>query len=299
MKSVLYSGILKVKSNIKSKTAQPYIITLLDEDELPSMVALQDVIISNLQRDDLLEPFSPDFLKKHLGRHGFVLGIFSGGKLVGFRNVYFPGSRDRKWNLGKNIGLRGAELTRVANLQLVCVHPHYRGNGLASKMNRIALGALRKQDTHEHICATVSPFNIWNLRILLDCGFHIKNLKLKYGGKMRYIVYQRLREPVAFHKAIAATVPLNDLGSQKRLLQEGLCGVDLKPPDKSKHSSKHLAANQWELVFRKPVQDPKVHVISHRPAKQIRIEPAPLPNNFGNHTAPGTRNDAFDCDEKE
>jgi hypothetical protein len=55
---------------------------------------------------------------------------------------------------------------------------------------------LRERKTHYHVCATVSPRNVWNIPVLLTNGFYIANLKEKYGGTMRCVVYQDSRKPV-------------------------------------------------------------------------------------------------------
>jgi ribosomal protein S18 acetylase RimI-like enzyme len=226
-------------------------------------MALQDFIVRHLQYSSLLERFSSEFMREHLGRKGFALGVFSQGALVGFRNVYFPGVQDPEWNLGRDIGLPGSQLTRVANLQMVCVHPDYRGNRLALKMNRIALRLLRQGGNHDHICATVSPLNIWNIAILLESGFHIRCVKPKYGGKMRYILYQRLKDPTQFCKKIKAAVVLNDLETQKRLLSAKYYAVDMVPRGKTK-STISADISLWDLIFRQPVEVPGVHATAKR-----------------------------------
>lgn len=299
MESVLENGTLKVRPGAGAEIEQAYTIGLLDESDLPSIVALQNIIVSNLKSRDMLQPFSSEFLKEHLGKRGFILGVFSEGNLVAFRNVYFPDSQDPKWNLGRDIGLQESELNKVANLQLVCVLPEYRGNSLAMKMNRHSLLMLDELASYDHICATVSPMNIWNLQILLNCGFHIKNLKLKYSGKIRYIVYQRLKEPVSFHKDTVAAVSLNDLGAQKILFREGLCGVKLKPAGKFDQGSKHMTANQWELVFQEPVEEPKIYVVPRRPARHTEIKKTRQPGDFGNLKIPRPNNDTLDRDKKK
>jgi len=265
MKPGLENGILRVKNSTGKGVEKAYIIANLGESDLPEIMALQDVIVRHLQCSSLLEPFSSEFMREHLGRRGFVLGVFTDGDLVGFRNVYFPAAHDTEWNLGQDVGLSEDLLHQVANLQMICVHPDYRGNGLALSMNRIALDLLRRRGSHGHICATVSPLNIWNLPILIASGFHIRNLKLKYGGKLRYIVYQRLKVPVEFHPVPMVKVSLKELDTQKQLLDAGYCAIDLvsvNPIGVQTVSE----INQWELVFRRPIDEPRVHVVPRRSA---------------------------------
>ena len=191
-------------------------------------------------------------MKAHLSDKGFVVGLFSDEKLAAFRNVYYPEIGEHNWNLGMDIGLCNEELADVANLQMVCVHPDYRGNGLALKMNRISLRLLSEHGTYEHICATVSPYNFWNIRILLDSGFHIRSLKRKYGGKLRYIVYQRLRNPVVFDGCTAIKSSLNDFYTQKKLLADGYCGLAVTSKGTRGQNRDPLKMNQWNLIFMRP-----------------------------------------------
>ncbi len=259
----LESGILKVNSGVGKGVKRAYAICVLGKSDLSQIMDLQALIVRHLHCSSLLEPFSPEFMGVHLGKRGLVLGVFSGGVLVGFRNVYFPASHDSDWNLGRDIGLAEDQLDKVANLQLICVHPDYRGNGLALKMNRLALNILRERDRHEHICATVSPKNIWNLPVLLSSGFHLRNLKHKYGGKLRYIAYQRLKDVVEFHDEPMVSVALDALDTQKQLLDAGYCGVDLAPMAASEVQNEPEAC-RLEVVFRQPVKEPNVFRVPQR-----------------------------------
>lgn len=264
MKPVLERGILRVNSDTGGGVAQEFYITKLGKSDLPNIMALQETIVRNLHRSDILEPFPAAFMREHLTNRGFILGLFSGGGLVAFRNVFFPDRSDMVWNLGRDIGLPDVALGKVANLQLVCVHPDYRGNGLALKMNRLSLALLRERGIYEHICATVSPHNIWNLDILLNSGFHIRNLKPKYGGKMRYIMHQRLSMPETFDIHGLVELKLKDVKPQKHLLRSGYCGVQLKPKDDNGRKLTLASAIHLNLLFARPLRETGVYVVPRR-----------------------------------
>lgn len=249
MSSILATGYLSQKSQDSRRHALEYTITYLEEKHLPLLMHLQEVIVQNLSRPDLLQAFSYDFMKRHLGPQGVVLGVFVEKQLVAFRNIYFPDSWDAEWNLGKDLGLPEEELVNVANLQMVCVHPRFRGNSLALKMNRVSLGLLRESRTHYHVCATVSPYNIWNIPVLLNGGFRIVRLKNKYGGKIRYIVHQDLRTSLRFNDRSAVSARLDDLDAQKKWLDNGFYGVALH---KRNHRDGKDAASGFDLVFKSP-----------------------------------------------
>lgn len=252
MRSILSSGFLKHRRPGNGTRRRKYIITRLSEEHLPMVMDLQEITVKHLEEPDLLHSFSYDFMRQHLGRKGIVLGVFVNERLVAFRNLYYPDPWDKEWNLGIDVGLAGAELNHVVNLQMVCVHPSFRGNALAVKMNAVALKLLRERGTHYHVCATVSPYNVWNIPVLLASGFHIARLKDKYGGKIRYVVYQDLRRTQSFDENNAVRVPLQDLDTQKKLFEAGFYGAALHR--RSKPSRKN-PAESFDLEFKYPIHE--------------------------------------------
>ena len=223
----IQSGIIFQKNNNSGLTEVQYEIRILDTSYLPQIMELQQLVINNLLRKETLQPFPADFMEEHLGSKGFILGVLSGNKLLAFRNVYFPDMNDKEWNLGIDLELPPGILNKVANLQMVCVHPSCRGNSIAAIMNKHAIRIIKDLGIHHHVCATVSPYNFWNIRILLDSGFIIKKLKQKYGGKLRYIVHQELHSPLSFEPDCSQTVSLTDFTKQHEMFSNGWYGTDL------------------------------------------------------------------------
>ena len=251
MRQLLETGTLEEKVGESAVREVEYTMTFLDENYMPQIMDLQEIIVEKLSRPDMLQSFSFDFMKEHIGPNGFIMGVFVGALLVAFRNVYYPDSRDAEWNLGIDIGLPDQELTRVANLQMVCVHPAFRGHSLAQKMNRHALRILKEQDRRYHICATVSPYNYWNIKILLNSGFVIRKLKDKYGGKLRYVVYQNLKSPTCFDEGTTVSARLSDFEEQKKILNAGLCGVALEQLPSFSCTSRDALAGCFDVLFKK------------------------------------------------
>ncbi len=249
MNTILATGRLRQKSQNSRARRSAYRITYLEEKHLPLVMQLQEVIVQNLSRPDLLQSFSYDFMRRHMGTQGVVLGVFVENRLVAFRNIYYPDPWDKEWNLGLDLDLPEEELGHVANLQMVCVHPRFRGNRLALIMNRVSLGLLRERGTHHHICATVSPYNIWNIPVLLESGFRVARLKNKYGDKVRYIVHQNLRSPLRFNDDSTAQVRLDDLGAQRKCFDAGLYGVALS---KREDQSRDNPAGGFDMIFKSP-----------------------------------------------
>jgi hypothetical protein len=223
----VHSGVIFQKNKNSDLTEVEYEIRILDKSYLPQIMKLQQLVINNLLRKDTLQPFSADFMEEHLGSKGFVLGVLSGNNLLAFRNVYFPDAHDQEWNLGIDLEFPSCILNRVANLQMVCVHPAYRGNSIAATMNKHAIRIIKDLGIHRHVCATVSPYNFWNIKILLDSGFIIKKLTKKYGGKLRYVVHQDLHRPIIFESGCFQSVVLTDFIKQHEMFSNGWYGTGL------------------------------------------------------------------------
>lgn len=198
----------------------------IDAHWLAPVMALQRRILASLARPDLLQPFAETFMRRHFREQGRVVGALCAGRLVGFRCLYFPDPEDREWNLGFDLGIEPEERRRLANLQMLCVDPRFRGLGLGLAMNRHALRLLRRRPELRHLCATVSPHNAWNLRILFATGLRVRRLKEKYGGKLRYVMHRSLRPAPPPCDGERRTVARTDFATQSRLLARGWIGLD-------------------------------------------------------------------------
>lgn len=243
------AGIVKKKEVNGRTSRKDYVMNQLNGSHIDEIMALQQVIVRNLSRPDMLASFSRDFMKAHLGAQGFVIGVWVESRLIAFRNVYYPSRDDTEWNLGLDMGFSPETLRQVANLQMVCVHPDYRGNALARKMNRVALYLLKKLGRRPQVCATVSPHNVWNIRILLNSGFYIRALKRKYGGKLRYIVHQNLQSPSPEFDGSAVWVSCDDMQRIEALLCAGYLGVSIAKdngPETERESS------GYNILFQRP-----------------------------------------------
>ncbi len=247
---VFETGDLKQKDSEGRIKVKDFVMKRLDESHLQEIMAIQQVIIDHLQHPDMLASFSYDFMKAHLDTHGFIIGILVENRLIAFRNVYFPSENDPAWNLGFDLGFDCRTRNRVANLQMICVHPDFRGNGLAEKMNCVALRLLREHETRNEVCATVSPYNVWNIRILLNSGFCIRAVKSKYGGKLRYIVHQDLHHPKLCFEDSIVRVRHNDMEHIEMLLQAGYVGVSMAM---GLSSTSGTVCSEHSILFKRPV----------------------------------------------
>ena len=264
MQPVLDAGTIEKKLGGGAKQKYPYEMMLLEEQHLPQIMGLQKLTIKNLNRPELMESIAYDFMKEHVERQGFILGIFVHDRLVAFLNVYYPNSHDKEFNLGLDIGFTENQSTSFANFQMVCVHPDFRGNDLADKMNRAALSLLQQKGTCEHVCATVSPYNVCSIRILLNCGFRISRLKMKYGRKLRYIVHQNLHTPMEFTGDEDVYARLDDLDTQKDIFHSGRYGVALAYLQELDSDLKKDLLSRSFVIFKRPSDEQVAYVVKTR-----------------------------------
>ena len=81
---------------------------------------------------------------------------------------------------------------------------------------------------HPIICSTVMPYNIASLKDKFSQHMYIVALKLKYGGKLRYVFTKSLVEE-AVCQSESVTVLMSDTVAQQQLLKVGYVGVMMKP----------------------------------------------------------------------
>lgn len=244
MSRTIEQGVIDERRINTPRQPRQFRMQLLDDRYLDEVMALQAVIVDRLSRKEMLEAFSKTFMHSHFDKKGFVIGILVNHRLIAFRNVYFPDKDDLEWNLGLDLGFSESACKKLANFQMVCVHPDFRGNHLARKMNRQAIDIIRKNKKIVHLLATVSPYNYWNINILFKSGFVICTLKEKYRGKLRYIVYQNLTTPLEMPpgtlKGKTHAVPLTDFKKQEELLGTGFYGFELREiPDDDRPPAEH------------------------------------------------------------
>lgn len=211
-------------------------LIFLDESHLPSIMALQEIVIKNLRDPVIFEPASIEFIQHCLKTDGKMIGVIIKNQLIAHCAIYFP--RHNNNNLGLDLSFPENILDKVAQLEVVAVHPDYRGNLLGLTMSNQALKIMKTFQFH-HACVTVSPKNFYNLNVVLKLGFLIKKLALKYDGKLRYILYKNLTvETLSFNPQDGILIPNTDIEAQQNALQQGLVGHQIHP-----------IANGFAIVF--------------------------------------------------
>ena len=214
---------IKKHKGLPSEELLSFEMQFLREGHLAGVLDLQEQVAKSLPSAEILRLHSGRFFEKALRAERAGLGIFTREGLVAFSLICIP---PREHNLGSEVGLGVDELCKAAHLQVVAVHPAYRGNSLQRRMTERHLLVLREMG-YEHVCSTVSPQNPFSLRNFLQQGFVIKALKVKFASQWRYIVYKNLRLPTAIGPEEMA-VSLSDIASQLELLESGLLGFGLR-----------------------------------------------------------------------
>ncbi|MCL2324553.1 MAG: GNAT family N-acetyltransferase [Actinomycetia bacterium] len=123
------------------------------------------------------------------GPESFGLLFEPDGELTAFIIARFP--RDGADNLGRDIKIADAELSKVVHMESVAVLPEYRGQGLQRKLVQRAESRAKKEGAVYSMC-TVDPRNSISLDNFKELSYQVVAEKPKYGGHDRLILYKRL-----------------------------------------------------------------------------------------------------------
>jgi len=202
-----------------------YEVYLLDETHIPELVTLQQEVVNALPDKAILQPLDNDELSFILSGNGLMIGVFVEEKLIAFRALLEP--MIDKEHLGYDIGLETEEeLRKVLYQEISNVHPDYRGYGLQRTMADIIMQQV-DESKFNTVCATVMPGNIASLKDKFSQHMHIAALKLKYGGKLRYVFMKSL--PYKGHEWTEEQfVPMKSTEAQQQLLKSGFIGISMK-----------------------------------------------------------------------
>jgi len=201
---------------------------LLAKGEAGLVLKLQEEVLTNESDAKLYHPLSAAEAKLMVEGQGVTMGAFVDGRLVAFYAVFFPHLACS--NLGRDVDLPPEHLTRVAHFEAVCVHPHFRGNGLQKLLIRRLIHFLRATP-YDLLFQTVSPFNLPSVTNCLAAGFAVCAVKQKYGQEWRYILFRHRDVPLPWENKSRITVPLTDFAGQQRAFAEGYVGVEILRED--------------------------------------------------------------------
>ena len=204
---------------------EQYKVKLLNESYIPQLMNLQQEVVEALPDKASLQPLDEGELNFILKGNGLMIGVFVEEKLIAFRALLEPVLDGE--HLGYDIGLQTEEeLKKVLYQEISNVHPQYRGFGLQRTMADIIMQQV-DSSKYNVVCATVMPGNIASMKDKFSQHMHIAALKLKYGGKLRYVFMKKLPE-VDRQWAEESFVSMNETDAQQQLLQRGFIGISMK-----------------------------------------------------------------------
>lgn len=198
---------------------------ILNETHIPQLEMLQYEVVQALPNKAILQPLDEEELRFILHGNGVMIGIFVDAKLIAFRALLEPAIDDE--HLGYDIGLTTEpQLKKVLYQEISNVHPDFRGFGLQRTMADIVMQQI-DSSKFDVVCATVMPFNIASLKDKFSQGMKVLALKLKYGGKLRYVFAKFLQQP-AHEWSEHLDISMADTEGQQKLLKEGYVGISMR-----------------------------------------------------------------------
>lgn len=200
-------------------------VYLLNESHIPQLMSLQQEVVEALPDKAILQPLDERELGFILKGNGLMIGVFVEGKLIAFRALLEPVIDEE--HLGYDIGLQTEdELKKVLYQEISNVHPQYRGYGLQRTMADIIMQQVDLAKFNV-VCATVMPGNIASMKDKFSQNMYITALKLKYGGKLRYVFMKRLPEE-NLQWAEEQFVSMSETNAQQQFIKQGFIGISMK-----------------------------------------------------------------------
>lgn len=208
------------------KDGRELTIVQLTKEQLPSILILQEKILTNLATESFLQPLTEEEFLYIMRGKGMMIGAYYKDQLIAFRAMLEP-EIDAD-HLGIDAGIQDSRLEQVIYSEISNVDPDFRGNGLQS-----LLGQLLFQEVDErqfrYICTTVAPFNIASLKDKFALGMEIVALKEKYGNLLRYVFIKTISHEVQEkHDVERHYVDMGQTEEQQWYLREGWRGTGME-----------------------------------------------------------------------
>lgn len=211
------------------KNNKRYEMKLLREDQLDKLMELQQKVYDEIDDEEVFQLTTKEEFKVRAQEQGRILGVFVEDRLAAFLALYFPGKEDAE-NLGRDVGLTGEALDKVAYFESLAVDSDFRGNHLQQKMQQEAYD-LAAEMGYTHLMATVSHKNYYSLKNMMAFRFKVAALKEKYGGKLRYITHRNIRSESVVDLDQKQIIPNTEVSRQQELLQLNYLGYQVHSGD--------------------------------------------------------------------
>ncbi|TYQ18177.1 UNVERIFIED_CONTAM: hypothetical protein Cloal_0595 [Acetivibrio alkalicellulosi] len=205
---------------------KPYVIRLLNTDDLTDIMILQDSILKNLGLSELAVALTNDELSFILDGNGDSLGTFISGELRACCSLLW--NVPDNINMAKELGFDAYSLSQVEQFEMALVHSDLRGHKMQQKLATILIE--RSKITHQkrYLFTTVSPHNFPSIQTITSLGLNIVKLTKMYNNWNRYIAYKDFSYEQLLDKSQVVEVLNTDYTKQKHLLENGYRGFSLK-----------------------------------------------------------------------
>lgn len=216
---------------------QKFQVSKLNINFIDEILALQNIVCSNLENKEILEPLTKEEFEIILNGKGMLIGAFVEKRLIAIRALYIPDINEN--HLGLFLGLKKEkDLNRVIYQEISMVHPNFRGYALQKILGKVIMDGLDKS-AYDYVCATVMPYNIASLKDKFSQGFRIVNLTYLYEGKLRYVFALNLHEQPRYEER-EVCISMSDTCGQQKLIEEGYVGVAMEQEQ-----------NDWIIKYKK------------------------------------------------
>ena len=217
----------------------PFFISQLQLEHLPAIEKLQHEVYETLEDKSILQPLSTEEFEYMLEGNGMMIGAYVKDELIAFRALLNPPIDEE--HLGYDCGINEELFPKILYQEISGVSPKYRGYGLQKTLANVIMNHV-ELDTYDYVCATVKPFNIASLKDKFAQNMHVAALKLKYGGKLRYVFLKDLRENRTVKFGASKSINMKDTEAQQALLKAGWIGVKMEKQ-----------GDQWFVIYQQVV----------------------------------------------
>ena len=149
------------------------------EDDITAVLTLEDIVLTHLERPDLLRRNTEAMWRTCLLPPHVCLGAWDGNALAALAVLFVPMEGDSE-ALAPILRTINAKDHRAAHFKICLIHPDWRGHHLQMLMGQ-RLHEEAKRMGFDLLCATASPYNTASIKSLQQLGYHEDHCVQKYG----------------------------------------------------------------------------------------------------------------------
>lgn len=223
------------KTSHLEKSNTPYTVVLLNEDDIPDILALQQKVFDALpeEQKSFILPKSPEFFEQHFEKgDNAMLGIFVNGDLIAQSIILNPSQQYPSTGMVDMETVDSPETLSI--IEGVLVDADYRGNNLMQKMVDHWLDYVEGIG-RTHVIAEIAVDNPYSWGVFLEKGMTLHSMGTDPDdGTVLYNAHEtidNIREKELsgtfnyYAKKKQTLCDEHDLKTQKELMDKGYKGV--------------------------------------------------------------------------